>query len=287
MKLPLCRPRTPCPSWPSPAGLAVMTQNPLAVRHSLLNSVKDGIVPDFEAVGGAAALDQAWDWVAFLEILDAFELFDFNGPCGGRIMKFFSSWKVGVGCCRWKDAEGGPLVMGRTLVMGVDGAWCCLGVMQRVMGRDHQIVAGSEMAHVMGVGCSGPLLRWIGWSLNRTAGGGIVRAAARQPGSMVGLGGPCYCGMVPTDGDGWVRQWGPFGRVMGGGMRRRTMLAWSRASGFAGRKGCWPSLDCAPSVLSGWIGEDDDGAPYWCSVLRRCTVHGVLADVDFVILGFK
>ncbi|KAL6010223.1 hypothetical protein ACLOJK_000654 [Asimina triloba] len=38
---------------------------------------------------------------------------------------------------------------------------------------------------------------------------------------------------------------------------------------------------CRTATVEG-AEEDDDGAPYWCSVFRRGTVNGVPADVDFV-----
>ncbi|KAL5977604.1 hypothetical protein ACLOJK_041502 [Asimina triloba] len=78
----------------------------------------------------------------------------------------------------------------------------------------------------------------------------------------------CRCSwmLVDADGDGWLSS-----MVVGsGGQGRRAMETRLSAADLP-----WKS-----STVE--LGEDDDGAPYWCSVLLRGTVNGVPAYVDFV-----
>ncbi|KAL5984585.1 hypothetical protein ACLOJK_041950 [Asimina triloba] len=87
-------------------------------------------------------------------------------------------------------------------------------------------------------------------------------------------------GRLLLDADRWQ------GQAMGG--------SWSWAMDAGSSVGCcWTMPDVTTEAseegrrlfVGGggrWMGKDDDRAPYWCSVLRRSTVHGVPADVDFV-----
>ncbi|KAL5997151.1 hypothetical protein ACLOJK_008079 [Asimina triloba] len=65
---------------------------------------------------------------------------------------------------------------------------------------------------------------------------------------------------------------GSCGRTVGCCSRRRRRWKEMREASGCGRK--WGS-----SAVE--VGEDDDGAPYWCCMLRRGTINGVPVDVDF------
>ncbi|KAL5972998.1 hypothetical protein ACLOJK_039805, partial [Asimina triloba] len=75
----------------------------------------------------------------------------------------------------------------------------------------------------------------------------------------------------------WVRQALACGSTAGGGRVRLLVVGIGR-SGRRGAIWSWEADGGWIAAAGGcWIGEDD-GAPYWCSVLQRRTVHGVPAD---------
>ncbi|KAL5993615.1 hypothetical protein ACLOJK_041864 [Asimina triloba] len=118
-----------------------------------------------------------------------------------------------------------------------------------------------------------------GWWLRAQVGDGQLEAVEVDEGQ-----GPSDAGS-----DGKMRRW--QGDLPSGGARRLVM-----GGGCLGAwrwlMGLWLLLDGVGRDgrgVAGWngssaveLGEDDDGAPYWCSVLRRGTVNGEPADVDFV-----
>ncbi|KAL5983777.1 hypothetical protein ACLOJK_017869 [Asimina triloba] len=72
---------------------------------------------------------------------------------------------------------------------------------------------------------------------------------------------------------------------MDGGSCGRTVAAALAVDGDGRRRGRrvdvgLSALQLGSSAVE--VGEDDDGAPYWCSMLRRGTVNGVPVDVDFI-----
>ncbi|KAL5980123.1 hypothetical protein ACLOJK_036590, partial [Asimina triloba] len=139
--------------------------------------------------------------------------------------------------CRMRDGVGGWMRWGGG-VTGSGGRG--RSAVNGLLWRTWTLMLAGEDAD------GGPLLdadRWQGRAM------GLLAVVAR---SMVGYGGRRW---VQDEADGTSEDF-----WLAVAIRRRRR----RSTG---------EEDHAPPVVGGWIGEDDDGAPYWCSVLRWGTVN--------------
>ncbi|KAL5973339.1 hypothetical protein ACLOJK_029989 [Asimina triloba] len=255
-----------------------------------------GIVPDFGAVGGLLWLQ----WIAVVMIFNE-SLLELGQGCCGREMEWAVwPWSDGSRVLRWVSThlddscrlESVVDVERRCWMDGENGGcWASL-----LMGGRGDGIARMKVQMVAVGGCreASDLL-----GSDRDGFQPTIVCKLNKKSAAVWICNACIVWPI------WMTVWGVLAAAQtvsccpvrrgirsdeGGGPPCCEQCRWAGScSGHGLDAGCvwWAVVDWERGLLAkemqmGWIGEDD-GAPYWCSVLRRITANCVPAMYKFII----